>query len=359
METEDSLIEWLRQREAERGRCLIGDDAAVLPAGGPWITTMDTQIEGVHFFPGLDPAWIARRLLAVNLSDLAAMGATPAYAFLALSAPGTFDRRRFFDAFLDACESVQVQLAGGDLSSQERVTAVLTLIGHSPEKRVLRRSAARPGDDLWIGGTVGESALGFELLRRGARLDPDGSVQGLPEDGLSEDGPAPRSSASLSAAATATAERAVRRHILPTPQLELGAWLADRRSPVAAMDISDGLAKDLHRLCRASGVAADIRWQDLPDLAGRCELEPLLSRSWEALVLSGGEDYVLCFTLSSDEEPPPERFGARKIGTIKHGAGVFLRRGNDAPRAIDDRGWDHLARPDENLSSRPDENPSA
>src|SRR6185436_12693499 len=124
--------------------------------------TTDSQIEGVHFPPGLDPALVARRLLAVNLSDLAAMGAEPRHAFLALAAPPGFAHRRFFRALLAACRLQGVELAGGDLARDpHHVHAVLTLLGTRPAAgRWLRRDGARPGHRLWHGGTVGESAAG-------------------------------------------------------------------------------------------------------------------------------------------------------------------------------------------------------
>src|SRR5699024_2590314 len=117
-----------------------------------------------------DPALLARRLLAVNLSDLAAMGAHPAYAFLALSAPSGFDHRRFFRALLAGCRRTSLRLAGGDLAASPHVVATLTLLGTKPPRsRWLRRAGALPGHDLWLGGTVGESAAGRLLIERGAR----------------------------------------------------------------------------------------------------------------------------------------------------------------------------------------------
>ncbi len=135
---------------------LLGDDAAILPPAGPLAVTVDSQIAGVHFVPDLDPAHVARRLLAVNLSDLAAMGADPAWAFLALSAPPGFNHSRFFRAFTAACRRHGVTLAGGDLARCDRLVTTLTLIGTKPEsRRWLHRKGAQPGHDLWLGGTVG------------------------------------------------------------------------------------------------------------------------------------------------------------------------------------------------------------
>ncbi len=312
---EDGLLRWLRSR---LDPCLIGDDAAVLPAGGPFAVTVDSQIAGVHFLPDLDPAVLARRLLAVNLSDLAATGAEPAYAFLALSTAPGFDHRRFFRAFLTACRPSGLVLAGGDLARNPGGTvATLTLAGRCPEGgRFLDRRGARAGQALWLGGTVGEAAAG---LRWGARREDP-----------------------VSRAVAAAARRAVRRHLQPEPQLALGRWLGLRapQDQGAAMDVSDGLAIDLRRLCRASGVGAEV-WEDALPLPRRfAEICRALAVEPLDLALGGGEDYVLLFTLPDGIEPPfPE---ARRIGRITRSRRLRLRRGNtwhDLPTL----GWDHLA----------------
>jgi thiamine-monophosphate kinase len=312
---EDRLIDWLRRRlRRQPGGALIGDDAAVLPAAS-YAITVDHQIAGVHFPPGLDPAQVARRLLAVNLSDLAAMGASPAYAFLALAAPPGFDHRRFFTALLAACRRHGLTLAGGDLSRSSALSTSLTLMGTKAEgARWLERSGARPGHALWLGGNLGESAAGRSLIERG---------------GLSAD------LASLQAAA----RRAVRRHLEPRPQLALGRWLG-KQPEGAAMDVSDGLARDLHRLCRASGAGAEVEAGALPfadRFGGLCAAigaDPL------ALALGGGEDYVLLFTLPKAAAPPPE-MRARCIGRITKGRRLVLVKSgerSDLPAL----GWDHL-----------------
>ncbi|HVR97294.1 MAG TPA: thiamine-phosphate kinase [Thermoanaerobaculia bacterium] len=321
---EDRLLHWLRTRLEEP---LIGDDAAVLPAGEPFAVTVDSQIEGVHFPAWLDASTLARRLLAVNLSDLAAMGASPAYAFLALSAAPGFDHERFFLSLAAACRPHRLRLAGGDLAKSPHGTiATLTLLGTKPEEnRWLRRDGAVPGHGLWLGGTVGESAAGRLLIDRGARLTR--SKVELPE--------------ALRGLAGA-ARNAVRRHLLPEPQLALGAWLGEQKegAPIAAMDVSDGVARDLHRLCRASAVGAEIDAAALPlsdrfeDLCKRIEADPL------TLALTGGEDYVLLFTLPAGLSPPAS-FACRRIGTITKRQKVALIQ-DGVSRKLADRGWDHL-----------------
>ncbi len=310
-EDENRLIDWLRRQP---GGSLIGDDAAVLPAES-FAVTVDHQISGVHFPPGLDPALVARRLLAVNLSDLAAMGARPAYAFLALAAPAGFDHRRFLTALLAACRRHGLTLAGGDLARHSVLTASLTLLGtKAGSGRWLTRSGARPGHALWLGGTIGESAAGRILIER---AEPEAA----------------------SASFQRVMRKAVRRHLQPTPQLALGRWLSDQKEG-AAMDVSDGLARDLHRLCRASGVGAEVDAAALPFADRFATLCRQIGADPLALALGGGEDYVLLLTLP-EGVVPPER-GARRIGRITKGRRlVLLREGK--PTALPDAGWDHLA----------------
>ena len=321
---ETRLIDWLRRRP---DTSLLGDDAAVLPPGGPFAVTVDQQVAGIHFPPDLDPALLARRLLAVNLSDLAAMGAIPAWAFLALAAPRGFDHRRFFTSLLAACRRHGLRLAGGDLARHPHtVTAALTLLGTKDKgSRWLRRDGARPGHHLWLGGTVGESAAGRILIARGARLA--GRQIDLPPE--VEAGPALR----------AAARRAVRRHLQPRPQIALGRWLGTRKEG-AAIDVSDGVARDLHRLCRASGAGAEIAADALPFAARFSTLCEAIGAEPLALALGGGEDYVLLFTLPAGVAPPA-RFRCRRIGKITRERAVSLLNG-DASRDLPDRGWDHL-----------------
>lgn len=329
---EDRLVAWLRRRTAgPGGKSPLGDDAALLPAGGPWAATVDSQVEGTHFPPGLDPAVVGRRLLAVNLSDLAAMGALPGPALLALTAPGGYDHRRLFTALLADCRRHGVALVGGDLASGPVLTATLTLLGSQPpEGRWVTRASARPGDRLWLGGTVGESVVGRLLLARGARwssrrVDLPASLSG--DRRLAAD-----------------ARRAVRRHLLPDPQLDLGRWLGTRPR-AAAIDLSDGLGRDLHRLCRESGVGATVRTGSLPTSPGFDRLAEWLETDPEGLALGGGEDYVLLFSLPA-RESPPERFGCTEIGEITPTRSLLLISARsidqDEIRPLPESGWDHL-----------------
>ena len=329
---EDQLTDWLRRLAGGAGGGYIGDDAAFLATGGPWAMTVDTQIEGVHFQPGLPPAMLARRLLAVNLSDLAAVGARPRYALLALAAPRGFDHRGFFRAFVASCKTHGLQLVGGDLATSPTWTAALTLAGEPVAKHWVQRSGARPGDRIWVGGTLGQSALGCHLLAHGARpAGQAGRAIRLPGEFPSQ----PRWQQA--------ARQAIRRHLAPRPQLALGGWLAQR--PVrSAIDLSDGLSPDLHRLCRASQVGAIL---DCAALPRPMNFEPLcqqLSLDPVELMLAGGEDYVLLFTLPRRARPPKKLFPkATPIGVITADRALYLDA-NGTQKPLGERGWDHLRR---------------
>jgi thiamine-monophosphate kinase len=327
---EDRLLAAFRQRP---GTELLGDDTARLspPPGRDWVVTTDSQIAGVHFPPDLDEAVVARRLLAVNLSDLAAAGATPSHALLALVVPSGATPRRFLDAFLDACRAAGVTLAGGDLARGPVLLGTATLLGTVPAAGpFLDRRAGRPGDILWAGGTLGESAAGRLLLAGGARMAGDGANAHVHL-------PAPfRRPAALAEAA----RRAVRRHLEVTPQLAFGAWLRET-GEAAALDLSDGLARDLPRLARASGCGGEIDTAALPvapDFALLCDA---LGNSADSLALEGGEDYVLLASLPPGLVPL-EIFEARPIGRLTAGEEVVLVTEEGNRKEWPQGGWDHL-----------------
>lgn len=321
---EDRLLTWLRRRLGPGHR--LGDDVAFLDGPGALAVTLDHQIEGVHFLPHVPPEVVARRLAAVNLSDLAASGAEPWLAFLALAAPDGFPHRRFLASLLAELGRHRVELAGGDLASAPRLTCSLTLVGRKRRGgRWIRRSGLRPGHRLWLGGTVGESLAGRELVRRGAGWERGHATlpAGLP----------------LPAELAPAARRAVRRHLLPAPQLALGAWLGRRRAG-GALDVSDGLSRDLHRLCRASGVGAQLDLAALPQPSTTRRLLERLGLDPTAAALGGGEDYVLLFSLP-ERTAPPVGFGCRPIGRVTGGRRVTLvTEGRERPLA--EAGWDHL-----------------
>ena len=324
-DSEREFVRLLGRALGPQSEELIGDDAAELQLSGRFVVTVDSQIEGVHFPTGLDASTVARRLLAVNLSDIAASGAEPRFGFLALNAPPQFDHAAFFASLGQAASYHGVTIAGGDLATNDRLSASLTLIGELVDgTTAIRRSAARPGDRLWIGGSLGESALGRHLLEAGARwnvVEAEVDSLGIPNSLVK------------------SACSAIHRHLRPTPQLQLGSWLS--RTPRAAgLDISDGLALDLHRLLDSSEVGALIDSEALPQADDFKELVSYLKLDPEELVLAGGEDYVLLFALPSDVVPPSE-LGATEIGGVTASPGAQIVRNGQKDR-LRPSGWDHL-----------------
>jgi len=269
---EDTLIaRYFRPLATDPGAFNLGDDAAVLKAlGDDVVVTTDAIIEGVHFLAGDPPDTVARKALRVNLSDLAAKGAAPAGFVLTLALREVddawltlFARGLGSDAGLFGCP-----LLGGDtVSTPGALTISITAFGRVPAGKMVHRSGARPGDRVVVTGTIGDAALGLDILKGGA------VAAALADD----------------AAATAML---VGRYRVPQPRNALSTAVRDHAS--AAMDVSDGLAGDLTKLCAASGVSAAIDAPSIPLSAAAASLLSTGAIGIETLV-SGGDDYeILC-----------------------------------------------------------------
>lgn len=261
----------------------IGDDCAVIPRGegSSLLVTTDLLVERVHFLRDRISAYeLGAKSLAVNLSDVAAMGGRPAATFLSIGLPPETGVE-WCDAFFEGYRSFGVPLLGGDTtSSPEGIVVNITVLGVAKNECVKRRSAARPGDRIAVTGTLGDSAAGLRAI-----------LDHLP--------------------ATPDTDELVKRHHQPRPHLKEGEWLGRQGGVHAMMDVSDGVASDLLHILRASTVGAAIDLHRLP-------LSPLLSRAaarygWDAreLALTGGEDYVLLLTVAPEEaEELQHRFEA-------------------------------------------------
>jgi thiamine-monophosphate kinase len=302
--TETSLIErYFRGAGAQRGdvKLGIGDDGAILtvPAGSELIATTDTLVAGVHFPERCPAASIGHRALAVNLSDLAAMGARPAWALLALTLPQAQEAwLEEFSAGLGAlAREHRVALVGGD-TTRGPLCVTLELLGFVPQGAALRRSGGRPGDVLFVSGSPGDAAAGLALEQR--RLDAPAEAR----DYLRE------------------------RFLLPSPRVALGEALREFAS--ACIDVSDGLLGDAGKLAHASGVAVELQFEDLP------VSEALLAAFDEVrareLALTGGDDYELCFAVPEAKlaqllaQLPPQRWGYTRIGALHAGSGARVMR---------------------------------
>ncbi len=262
----------------------IGDDAAVLSPslGMQLLVSTDLLAEGVHFDRSFGPArLLGRKALAVNLSDLAAMGARPRWFFLSLAIPSAFpldDIEGILDGLAEQAAAHDCILAGGDTcGSKHGLVISVTVMGEQSPELVLKRNGAFPGDDIWVSGWLGDSALGLSLLQEGQRLDGEGSP--------------------------------IARHLDPVPRLLLGRELAQASLARAMIDISDGLLADLGHVCRQSGCGAELMLEQLP-LSERFRAYAAAQQTypWQ-MAASGGEDYELCFTAS-----PDNRAAIREIG---------------------------------------------
>jgi thiamine-monophosphate kinase len=285
---------------------LAGDDAAVI---GEQVWTVDMLVEDVDFTRETPLRLIARKSLAVNLSDVAAMGARPRFALIACALPEWADADVLLDAWSEAAREYDLRIAGGDLSRGEKLTISITAVGET--KQPILRSGARVGDRVYVSRPLGGSAAGLQLLQAKTDLD------------------------SLPYAQREFAESAIRRHLDPEPEVALGLKLAGIAS--SCIDISDGLSTDLHHLCDASNAGAEITRERIPVFPG------LLESGFNVrdCVLHGGEEYALLFTSSLRESELSAKTvrPVYAIGRIVRDRGVRLDGEPLAPL-----GWDHFAR---------------
>ncbi len=299
--TERELIDRFTRALPTRGEGVVvgpGDDAAVVRprAGEDLVLTVDAVVEGVHFDGRFSPADVGWKALAVNLSDLAAMGARPLFALAALTLPADASAATVLGIArgLGACARAhRVAVVGGNVSRARDVSLTVTAVGAVPQGRALLRAGARPGDLVAVTGTIGDAALGL-----------------------------------LPGAAPALARRQRR----PIARLEAGAAL----SPLvrAAIDVSDGLVQDLGHVCRASGVGARIGVADLPLSPAYRRATRRLSEPWMA-ALAGGEDYELVVALPP-ASLPAARAAARRSGVPLTVVGRFVR--GRGVRVVGERG---------------------
>jgi len=320
----------------------VGDDAALLQVseGNVLAVSSDMLVCGTHFFADADPYLLGHKALAVNLSDMAAMGANPRWATLALSLPNQDETwlKKFSAGFFALAQQHGVELIGGD-TTRGPLNLCVTIMGEVPQMQALRRDGAEVGDDVWVSGTLGDAALGLAHLQ--GKID-------LPED--------------------------ARIHCLaalhqPTPRVALGQAL--RGVATSAIDISDGLLSDLGHILERSQVGAEIEFSTLliaevlqknlthpnPPLSGREHPNPpLIREGWEGLevlflqqcILSGGDDYELCFTASATRHADILAISEKlklpltRIGKIVAGQSCVVHDASGNPLNIESTGYDHF-----------------
>lgn len=322
---ETALIErYLRDLGAPRADVTlgIGDDAAIVRADpeSELVLTTDALLEGVHFLPGAPARSLGHRAMAVNLSDVAAMGAEPTWALLSLNLPAADESwlREFAEGFGAIARAQGVALIGGNLA-RGALSITVQLTGQAPRGQALRRDGARPGDGLFVSGCVGDAAAGVQLLF----AERDGRPINLDRE---------------------AAQYLRARFEYPSARTALG--LALRGLASACIDVSDGLYVDASRLLRASQCAARLDIASLP-------LSPALRRwqggnAWQG-GLAGGEDYELCFTAPAAHwdaiDVAARRTGqpVTRIGTVEAGDGLTLESAGAVIR-FSPSGWDHFGR---------------
>ncbi|MEJ5330807.1 MAG: thiamine-phosphate kinase [Desulfobaccales bacterium] len=302
----------------------IGDDCAVLDPGGPeyLLITLDTLVEGVHFHL----AWsslrqVGRKAVAVNVSDIAAMGGRPAYALLSLGWPPDRELAQALElgeGIAEAAREWHLAVIGGDtIASPPGLTLTVTLLGRVPKGELMTRAGAQVGDGVYVTGPLGEAAAGVEILRRDFLLPPE------------------------------VREPLLGAHREPAPQLDAGRLLASQHLASACIDLSDGIASDLGHICRLSQVGARLKAEQVPLTPALITAAQMLGLDPLALALTGGEDYQLLFTSAAPESHLRERFhqaglpAPYRLGEIIPGSEVLLA-GPGGEQVITGRGYDHF-----------------
>lgn len=254
----------------------VGDDCAItsIPTGYQLAITTDTLVEGTHFLPSISPADLAYKSVAVNLSDLAAMGATPTWMSLALTLPEIKEAwlAEFSQSLFAILERYGVSLIGGD-TTKGSLSITLTAQGFLPKNKGLFRHQAKVGDWIFVSGFLGDSAAGLNLLLKNCKIENESD------------------------------RYLIQRHLRPTPRVELG--LALRSFSCCSLDISDGLLADLGHILERSQVGAEIYLENLPLSRHLCTQYEQIQA--EILALTGGEDYELCFTVSEEKREEMEQ----------------------------------------------------
>jgi thiamine-monophosphate kinase len=296
----------------------IGDDGAVthIPQGQALVTTTDTLLSGVHFLADTPPHAIAQKAIAVNLSDLAAMGAEPAWISLSLSLPEVDEE--WLEAFSNGLQEhavyYSIQLIGGD-TVKGPLAITITAQGFVPFDQALTRSQAKPGDSVYVTGTLGDAGLGLHIAQKKCVI----------EDQLNQD-------------------YLLNRLNYPTPRLLVGTSL--RRIAIACIDISDGLVSDIKHILKASKCGATLHVDKLP--MSQALKESVSSSQAIDYALSAGDDYELLFTVSEEQKGHLEttlasaNVHATYIGHLNGNAGKLELRQADKPFEYSVKGYEHF-----------------
>jgi thiamine-monophosphate kinase len=324
---EEAIIRLFEPLATAAGAFALKDDCAILRprTGTDFVLKTDPIAAGVHFLSDAEPADVAWKALAVNLSDLAAKGATPLAYLLALSFPAAPSRAwvvAFAQGLREAQASFGCQLLGGDTDCRPGpLTVAITAIGTVPRGRMVRRATARAGDGLFVSGTLGDAALGLQLAK-------DATL--APAWGLSQE----------------MARHLSQRYRRPQPRLALAGALRQHAS--AAMDVSDGLAKDLGRMCKASGCGARVELADLP-MSSAAHAAVAAAADQYLSVLAAGDDYEILASVPPAQEVAFQQAAAAagvavtRIGAMTAAGGIAIMGVNGEALDLARTGWDHFA----------------
>ncbi len=318
MSPEFELIAKYFTRPVKNATLGVGDDCALITVspGNELAISTDTLASGTHFFPDADPEKLGHKALAVNLSDLAAMGALPRYVTLALTLPSIDERwlAAFSRGFFALADEAEVELIGGD-TTRGPLAMTLTAMGEVGTGHALRRSGAKAGDDIWVSGTLGGAVLALKHLQGAVALSAD------------------------------IFEHAALLLDKPTPRIALGRALIGVAT--SAIDISDGIVADLSHICERSMLSAEILWPEIPIFPG------LLSVGEQQRIecaLTGGDDYELCFTAPSIMRDKLLRISAdsglilTRIGSMRTGPSqVSVCDAHGDEINVRSAGFDHFA----------------
>ncbi len=318
-DAEKLLIAGIRRRTASKSRSIatgIGDDCAILqiPPRHQTLVTTDFSLEGVHFRREWHPAEVVgHRCLTRGLSDIAAMGGHPIAAFLSLALPHDLPQswvNQFLKGYLRLADRFHVSLAGGDTAqSPGGILADIIVVGSVPKGKAIRRSGARASDRIYVTGALGGAAATLKLLFDGKKLRPADFPQ----------------------------------HFRPTPRVEVGRFLREKRLASAMIDLSDGLSTDLGHICDEGGVGAKIQASAIP----RANIgKPSRAVEFE-FALNGGDDYELLFTAHPGKRIPSEIAGVpiTQIGEITRDKRVLLVTQKGKSSRLRSQGWEHFKGP--------------
>lgn len=335
-------IQKLAPRKSSSTLIGIGDDAAALKlsASSTLLVTTDLLLEGVHFdLSYMDFFSLGWKAAAVNLSDIAAMGGIPRFCLTALGIPAGVSVEQiteFYRGFNALLKSYRTTLIGGDTcSSRKGLFISVTALGEVEPKRIITRAGARPGDKIYVTGTLGDSAAGLELLRNA----PDRDIRGQALCGM-------RNKKSDIRNPKSEIQKLIARHLRPVPRVEWGRKLALSGCASAMIDLSDGLSSDLFHICEQSGVGAEISADRIPLSDALHKLTGKLAKPAVHYALSGGEDYELLFTA-----PPGKvkklrslKLPLTEIGLITPGKTLLLVDNRGRKKPLLPTGYDHFGK---------------